>query len=327
MDRFRSMETFVRVARAGSFTTAANQLGLSRALVSRHVAMLEDRLGVRLLHRTTRSLNLTDAGRSYLSFCEQLFRDIEGQERALVATPAEPSGNLRLAAPKSFGALHLADAIIAFARAQPKLHVQLILENVSFQPPDFGKRGFDLALQFGRARNVSLSETPIAAMDWVVCAAPSILLREGRPGTPADLARFPCLLHETALPNDRLWRFEGPRGAVSVKVTGTFSSNSALALRKAAIAGLGAALLPRYVVADDLAAGTVVTLFPRYRVPARPLIAVYPRVPETPLKVKAFITFLTAWIASRGGNLTSSRIPSAVSARQPTKPAAAARAV
>lgn len=308
MDRFRTMETFMRVARSGSFTVAANQLGLSRALVSRHVGMLEERLGVRLLHRTTHSLNLTDEGRSYLSFCERMFRDIEGQERALVETPAEPSGTLRLAAPKSFGALHLSDAIIAFARAQPKLHVQVILENVSFQPTDFGKRGFDLALQFSPARNASLAETPVAAMDWVVCAAPSLLIREGRPGAPADLARFPCLVHESALPNDRLWRFEGPRGPVTVKVTGSFSSNSALALRKAAIAGLGAALVPRYVVADDIAAGNLVPLFPRHRVAARPLIAVYPRVPEIPLKVKAFVAFLTEWITARGGNLTSSRL-------------------
>lgn len=315
MDRFRCMETFVRVARSGSFTTAANQLGLSRALISRHVAMLEDRLGVHLLHRTTRSLSLTDEGRSYLTFCERLFRDIEGQERALLETPAEPSGTLRIAAPKSFGALHLADAIIAFARIQPKLHVQVILENVSFQPSDFGKRGFDVVLQFAPARNASLAELPIAAMDWLVCAAPSLLIREGRPTAPADLVRFPCLLHETALPNDRLWRFEGPRGASTVKVTGVFSSNSALALRKAVIAGLGAALLPRYVVADDIASGNLVPLFSRHRVAARPLIAVYPRAPETPLKVRAFVAFLTDWITSRGGNLTSSRIPSSGNGR------------
>jgi len=316
MDRLRSMETFVRVARSGSFTVAAHQLNLSRALVSRHVGMLEERLGVRLLQRTTRSLNLTDQGRTYLAFCEQLFRDIEGQERALIKAPAEPSGTLRLAAPKSFGALHLADAIVAFARAQPKLHVQLILENVSFRPTDFGKRGFDIALQFGSARNNSLSETPIAPMEWVVCVAPSLLVREGRPSAPADLARFPCLLHESALANDRLWRFEGSRGPVSVKVSGTFTSNSALALRKAVLAGLGAALLPRYVVADDLAAGTMVTLFPRYRVAARPLFAVYPRAPETPLKVTAFVSFLTEWIAARGGNLTSSRVQSGAGLRK-----------
>jgi DNA-binding transcriptional LysR family regulator len=312
MDRFRTMETFARVARTGSFTVAAEQLGLSRALVSRHVGMLEERLGVRLLHRTTRSLNLTDEGRSYLAFCEQLFRDIEGQERSLVETRAEPSGTLRLAAPKSFGALHLSDAIIAFARTQPKLRVQLILENVSFQPTDFGKRGFDVALQFSPSRNASLAETQVAAMEWLVCAAPSLLVREGRPTAPGDLSRLPCLLHETALPNDRLWRFESARGPLTVKVNGSFSSNSALALRKAVIAGLGVALLPRYVVADDIAAGNLVTLFPRHRVAARPLIAVYPRVRETPLKVKAFISFLTEWITSREVNLTSARMPAKV---------------
>lgn len=303
------METFIRVARSGSFTVAAGQLGLSRALVSRHIGMLEERIGVRLLHRTTRSLSLTDEGQSYLSFCEQLFRDIEGQERALVETRAEPSGTLRVAAPKSFGALHLSDAIVAFARAQPKLHVQLILENVSFQPPDFGKRGFDVALQFSPARNASLTEQPIAAMDWVVCAAPSLLIREGRPTTPADLAHFPCLLHESALPNDRLWRFEGTRAPVSVKVSGIFTSNSALALRKAAIAGLGAALLPRYVVSDDIASGNLAPLLPRFRVSARPLIAVYPRAKETPVKVRALVAFLAEWIRSRGSNLISSRMP------------------
>jgi DNA-binding transcriptional LysR family regulator len=314
MDRFRTMETFVRVARSGSFTVAARQLGLSRALISRHVGDLETRLGVRLLNRSTRALHLTEEGQSYLSFCEQLFRDIEGHEQSLVETRAEPSGTLRLAAPKSFGALHLADAIVAFARAQPRLHVQLILENVAFQPTDFGKRGFDLVLQFAPARHASLAETPVAAMDWIVCAAPSLLIRERRPAAPADLARFPCLLHESALPNDRVWRFEGPRGPVTVKIAGSFSSNSALALRKAVIAGLGAALLPRYVVASDIASGVLVPLLPRYRVAARPLIAVYPRAPEVPHKVRVFVDFLTKWIASHEANLTSSRISAAAPA-------------
>ncbi|MFN3349999.1 substrate binding domain-containing protein, partial [Pseudorhodoplanes sp.] len=184
-----------------------------------------------------------------------------------------------------------------------------------FQPTDFGKRGFDLALQFSSPRNASLAETPIAAMDWVVCVAPSVLIREGRPSAPADLARFPCMVHESALPNDRVWRFEGPRGPVTVKIAGTFTSNSALALRKAAVAGLGAVLLPRYVVADDLATGTLVTLFPRHHVAARPLIAVYPRAPETPLKVRAFTAFLTDWITARGSNLTSTRMQTAANLR------------
>src|SRR5438876_11761609 len=112
MDRFRTMESYVRVVRAGSFTIAANQLGLSRALVSRHIGDLETRLGVRLLNRTTRSLHPTEEGRSYLEFCEQVFRQIEVNEHTLAHARTEPTGTLKIAAPKSFGQLHLADAIV-----------------------------------------------------------------------------------------------------------------------------------------------------------------------------------------------------------------------
>ena len=128
MDRFRTMESFVRVVRAGSFTIAASQLGLSRALVSRHVSELESRLGARLLNRSTRSLNLTEEGTAYLEFCERVFRDIESNERAILRTRQEPVGMLKLMAPKSFGAMHLSDAVIAFAKLQPRLRVLLTLE-------------------------------------------------------------------------------------------------------------------------------------------------------------------------------------------------------
>jgi len=312
MDRFRSMETFVRVARSGSFTVAANQLNLSRALVSRHVGSLEQRLGVRLLNRTTRSLHLTDEGRSYLAFCERLFRDIEGQERAILQVPADPAGTLRIAAPKSFGALHLSDAVIAFAKLYPRLHVQLVLENVSFKISDFGKRGFDLMLQFTPVRHASLIERPVTPMDWVVCAAPSLLAREGRLTSPADLATRPCLLHETALPNDRQWPFDGPRGPILARVNGVFTANSALALRKAALAGLGIALLPRYVVHEDLSAGHLVQVLPRYKVASRPLVAAFPKAPEVPHKVQLFVDFLTHWITTREPDLIAPRLPSSL---------------
>src|SRR5215470_16549127 len=142
------MESFVRVARAGSFTVAANQLGLSRALVSRHIGALETRLGVKLINRTTRSLSLTEEGNSYLAFCEQVQRQIEASEHALARTRAEPSGTLKVAAPKSFGTVHMADALTDFARAQPHLRVTLILEDVSFRRGyDFVERGLDVAVR------------------------------------------------------------------------------------------------------------------------------------------------------------------------------------
>lgn len=300
MDRFRTMESFVRVVRSGSFTIAANQLGLSRALVSRHVGELEARLGTRLLNRSTRSLNLTEEGRAYLEFCERIFREIEGSERGLLRTRTEPVGTLKVAAPKSLGSLHLADAIIDFAKAQPRLRVSLILEDVSFRRPyDFVERGLDLALRISSLSNSSVVERPIAAMEWVVCAAPEYLAREGRPAAPADLAAHACLIHVNVSAHDRIWRFNGPKGPVSVKVDGAFFSNSALALRKAALAGLGVALLPAYSVADDLAAGLLVSLLPRFKVARRPLLAAFPRADTIPQKIELFVDFLTEWIAAR----------------------------
>lgn len=307
MDRFRTMESFVRVVRAGSFTIAATQLGLSRALVSRHVSDLEQRLGVRLLNRSTRSLNLTEEGQSYLEFCEQLFRDVESKERLIVKTRTEAVGTLKLTAPKSFGVVHLSDAVAAFAGEQPNLRVSLILEDVSLRPGEFTEKGLDLALRIASTRNASFVEEPITSLEWIACASADYLARAGRPVSPADLAGHACLVHVNVLPSDHVWRFEGPKGGQSVKVTGAFMSNSALALRKAALAGLGVALVPRYVVAKDLFSGRLATILPRYRVTARPLVAVYPRTPALPQKVRVFIDFLTDWFAARAVNHASGR--------------------
>ena len=302
MDRFRTMESFVRVVRAGSFTIAANQLGLSRALVSRHVSDLEQRLGVRLLTRSTRSLSLTDEGRSYLTFCETTLRDLEAKERSIAGARTEAMGTLKLTAPKSFGALHVADATVAFAQAQPKVRVSLMLEDVSLRMGEFGEKGLDLALRITSARNASFVEEEIVPLDWVACASQAYLSHAGRPKTPADLAQHGCLVHVNVLPSDHVWRFEGPNGPQSIKVKGTYMSNSALALRKAALADLGIALVPRYVVAEDLAAGRLVAVLPRYRTVARPLLAVYPRTSTVPQKVRVFVDFLKAWFAARNVN-------------------------
>src|SRR5258708_5478340 len=286
MDRFRTMESFVRVARAGSFTIAANQLGLSRALVSRHIGALEMRLGVRLINRTTRSLSLTEEGNAYLAFCEQVQRQIETSEHALARTRVEPSGTLKIVVPKSLGTLHMADALVDFVKAQPRLRVTLNLEDVSFRRAyDFVERGLDLAVRISSLGNASLAEQKLCDVDWVVCASPDYLARAGRPARPSELADHACLVHVNVTANDRIWRFEGPR-AIAVKVNGVFMSNSALALRKAARAGLGIALVPRYCVAEDLADGSILTLLPRHRGAQRPV----------PQKGQIFLDFLPGLI-------------------------------
>lgn len=300
MDRFRTMESFVRVVRAGSFTIAASQLGLSRALISRHVGELEARLGVRLLNRSTRSLSLTDEGAAYLEFCEKVFLDIENSERGILRTRLEPVGTLKLLAPKSFGAAHLSDAVIAFAKLQPRLRISLLLDNTPYRGSyKFAERGLDMVLCFSTPSRSAMVEQEIAIMDWTVCASPDYLARTGRPQTPADLSGHDCLLHLEGTENDSLWRFEGPKGPITAKVRGSFFSNTAQALRKAALGGLGIALVPNYVVRDDIEAGDLVVVLPRYRAPPRPLIAVYPRTPDVPRKVQAFVDFLKVWMAEQ----------------------------
>jgi DNA-binding transcriptional LysR family regulator len=300
VDRFRTMESFVRVVRAGSFTIAASQLGLSRALVSRHVSELEGRLGARLLNRSTRSLSLTEEGTAYLEFCERVFRDIESNERGILRTRLEPVGTLKILAPKSFGTMHLSDAVIVFANAQPRLRVSLMLENTPYRGSyDFAERGLDLVLCFSAVRGSSVVEQEIATVEWVVCASPDYLARAGRPQSPSDLGDHACLLHVDVSPNDSIWRFDGPKGPASVKVRGAFFSNAALTLRKAALAGMGVTLVPRYAVADDLAAGTLVPVLPRYRVGSRTLLAVYPQAPVIPRKIAAFVDFLKIWMAEQ----------------------------
>ncbi|HEY4983156.1 MAG TPA: substrate binding domain-containing protein, partial [Pseudolabrys sp.] len=192
------------------------------------------------------------------------------------------------------------DAVIAFAKVQPRLRVSLMLENTPYRGSyDFAERGLDLVLCFSTVRGSSVVEQEIATLEWAVCASPEYLARAGRPQNPSDLGDHACLVHVDVVPNDSIWRFEGPKGAASVKVRGAFFSNAALTLRKAAVAGLGVTLVPRYAVADDLAAGTLVTVLPRYRVASRPLLAVYPQASVIPRKVQAFVDFLKIWMAEQ----------------------------
>jgi DNA-binding transcriptional LysR family regulator len=152
MDRFQVVESFVRVAHASSFTVAARQLGLSRAMISRRILDLEDRLGVRLRNRSTRSVSLTEEGVAYLACCEQLLNDMETAERAISRGRKVPLGTIRILAPKSFGALQLSDAIIGFCDAYPQIGVSLSLNDFTFRPGDFVEDGFDVAIRIGAIR-------------------------------------------------------------------------------------------------------------------------------------------------------------------------------
>ena len=299
MDYLQTMQTFVRVARSGSFTTAASQLGLSRALVSRHVADLEARLSVRLLNRSTRHVSVTREGDVYLAKCEELLDEIEALEGSVARDRMAPKGAIKVHAPKSFGTVVLTDAVLAFAKAQPDIRLSLILGDFTFRPYDFVEHGFDMGIRVSPIRDSSLIARKIGTVNSVLCASPRYVKREGMPRDLAELAARPCLAHLNLAPNDRVWTFQGPKGAKSIDINGPFLSNSALALRKAALAGAGIAMLPDYCVRDDLADGSLVRVLPQFRLAQRPILVVRPRTKYLTEKDRLFVDFLVKWFKRR----------------------------
>lgn len=293
------MQAFVRVAHAKSFTAAAGQLGLSKALVSRQIAALERRLSVRLLNRSTRYVTLTEEGQIYLKNCERLLSEIEILEQSITVNRTFATGAVKVHAPKSFGSMVLADAVIAFSDAHPGIRVSLMLGDFTFRPYDFIEFGFDIGIRISHMRDSALIARKIGKVESILCASPGYLSLHGVPKNISELHGRPCLVHLNLAPNDRIWRFDGPRGTESIHVTGPIFSNSALVLRKAALAGSGVAVLPEYCVHNDLKNGSLVRIMPQYAVPARPILVVRPRTIFMTEKVRVFVNFLVHWFKAQ----------------------------
>jgi DNA-binding transcriptional LysR family regulator len=293
MDRLQTIESFVRIAHTGSYTKAAQQLGVSRALLSRRIIELEARLGVRLLNRSTRSVSLTTEGRSYLTRCKQILEDMDAADREIARGAQAPLGGIRVLAPKSFGVTCLSDAVIAFSKMHKQVRVSLSLGDFSFRPADFVDGGFDLAIRIADIRDSNVLARHITTLKSLLCASPDFIARHGAPASVAALPNYSCLAHLGSDEHDRVWSFVGQRGA-SIRVDGSFDSNSALALRKAAVAGLGIALLPEEYIAAELASGTLLRILPQCEV-RRPVTALYARSPHIPQKVRLLVSFLVQW--------------------------------
>ena len=290
MDDVSRLRVFVRVVEAGSFSAAGRQLGLVPSSVSRRVAELEDELGARLFHRTTRKLSLTEAGRTYHERAAKILLDVEEARLAVTGADGAPSGILRLTAAASVGRLHLVPALAAFHELHPAVKVMLVMTD---RMVDLVDEGLDLAVRVGRQRDSSLVARRIGTSLRLVCASPAYLARAGVPETPADLARHDCLTFR-AHPGSNLWRFQGPDGPVEARVTGPLFANDGEALAAAAVAGMGLVLLPEWLVGPDIREGRLRVVLPDFRaVPDdSPLYAIYPHQRHLPLKVRAFIDFL-----------------------------------
>lgn len=289
MDKLGDMAAYVRVVEAKTYTAAAERLGWSKSVVSRRIAELEERLGARLLNRSTRRLSLTEAGAAFYERCVRILADVEETEAAVASLHAEPRGLLRVNAPMSFGMLHLAPAVAAFLERWPEVDVDLSLND---RFVDLIDEGYDLAVRIGTLADSALIARRLAPCRRVVCAAPSYLARHGEPQRPEDLARHDCFLYTNA-PAAEQWKLTGRDGTEHVvRVGGRLRVNNGDVLRAIAEAGLGIIVLPTFIVAEAVAAGRLKVVLCDYRPAAATAYAVYPHNRYLSTKVRAFVDFL-----------------------------------
>ena len=288
MDTLTGMRTYTAVVITGSFTAAAEQLGISKALTSKYVGQLEEHLGVRLLNRTTRQLNMTEAGQAYYQRCRQLLDDIDELEAAVRDQQAAPQGRLTIAASTTFGEVHLTRAVAEYLKEQPGVSVNLVLADRYVNIVD---EGFDLAIRIGKLADSSLIARRLAPARVVACAAPEYLKRAGIPKHPRDLQSHSCVL-DTNFRTVENWPFQEKGQPVHVKVNGRFRANNALAVREMVLAAQGIALCPSYVVDDDLQTSRLHVVLEDYEVFDYGIYAVYPHNRHLAAKVRSFVDFL-----------------------------------
>ncbi|MGD9537227.1 MAG: LysR family transcriptional regulator [Alphaproteobacteria bacterium] len=282
------MVVFAEVVEAGSLSAAARRLGTSKSAISAQLQRLEARLGVRLLNRTTRRLSTTEAGAACYAHCARMKAEADAARRTAAAFQAEPRGTLRISAPDTFGAMHIAPAIPSFLDRHPGLKIELSL---SGRHVDLIEGGFDLAIRIGTLPDSSLGVRRLAESRLAICAAPAYLAVRGTPTDIDALEKHNCLRF-TPLGWGSAWRLHGPDGPVHVAIGDTFATDSGDVLLSVARAGLGLALLPTWMTAGDLRRGTLVAVLRDWAPPPVAIQAIFPGPRLRMTKVEAFIDHL-----------------------------------
>jgi DNA-binding transcriptional LysR family regulator len=312
LNRFQSYAVFVKVVELGSFVRAAERLDLSTSAVSRHVADLEEVLGVRLLNRTTRRLSLTEAGSAFHERVVQILFDVEEAESAITAGATAPRGTLRFTCAIAFGERYIAPAIAEFGTQHPELRFDVELSD---RMVDLVEEGLDLAVRIGTSQSQALIARRIGETQLVCCAAPAYLALHGVPRTPADLAKHRCLTYSYLAVRDT-WEFEDASGRKqSVRIAGPVNANNGGFLAAIARTGMAIAMEPDFLVGDDLRAGRLVGVLPGYTPRAVPIYAVYPTRRHLSAKVRAFVDFL----AGRCANELQWQLPASGAVRRPKR--------
>ncbi len=299
MDLFASMKMYVAVVDGGSFSAAAEQLGISRAMASKQVQQLVEHLGTRLLNRTTRRLSMTETGRAFYERSVQIMSDVDEAEQVAGQMTRRPQGVLRVTIPLSYGQHRLAGILGDYAQAYPQVQLDISLSDRKL---DLVEDGLDVAIRIGAMAQSDLIARKVGAERSVVCASPAYLARHGAPLTPAELARHACLGY-TLSGSGAQWQLEGPGEPVSIAISGPIRADNGDILRLAALQGAGILFQPHFIVGDDLAAGRLLRVLPDWQSAELGVYAVYPSRKHLSAKVRTFVDFVAAALASPGRTL------------------------
>ncbi len=293
MDKLKQLESFVSVSTRGSLTAAAKAEGVAPAIMGRRLDALEERLGVKLLVRTTRRISLTHEGSAFLEDCQRLLADVANAEASVSAGGVKASGHLRITAPAGFGRRHVAPLVPRFRELHGDVTISL---NLSDRVVDLAGEGFDCAVRVGDLPDSSLVSVRLADNRRLCVATPAYLARHGTPAQPAELARHACLTLSSDASQTRGWAFRVPRGAdhevIHFKPGGPMDCSDGQVLHDWCLGGLGIAWRSTWEVESEIAAGRLVQVLGEFAAPANGIYAVFPQRKHLPLRVRLWIDFL-----------------------------------
>ncbi len=289
MDRLQVMQMFVRVVETGSFSKAAKEFMTTQPTVTKQIAAIEARLKVRLLHRNTRGVSVTESGSLYYERCKLIVHDVAEADNAVRTRQGQAQGVLRIGTSVAFGRRIVVPLALEFMSLHPEVQVDLFFED---RYSDLVAMGIDVAIRMGKLADSSLGSRFLGMNPWVLVASPQYLASHGTPRRPADLSAHQALIY-SSVQGDDIWRLQSPKGvAVTVPVSGPFRSNNLSAVLAAVRSHLGIAALPCYVSADSVATGHVVEILKTYALPEQEIHAVFPSPRFVPGKVQALIAFM-----------------------------------
>ncbi len=311
MDRLKQIESFVAVATKGSLTASALAEGVAPAVIGRRIDGLEERLGVKLLLRTTRRITLTHEGSAYLEDCQRLLADLASAEASVSAGGVKASGHLRVTAPAGFGRRHVAPLVPGFMAAHPDVSLSL---NLSDRVVDIVNEGYDCAVRVGEMPDSNLVSVRLADNRRLCVAAPGYLARAGTPASPADLARHACLTLSSDASQTRGWAFMADGELTHMRPSGRLDCSDGQVLHKWCLQGLGIAWRSTWEVEGDIASGRLLEVLQDHAAPPNGVYAVFAQRKHLPLRVRLWIDFIkqrfgepTYWSggATAGGAISS----------------------